>query len=621
MSNGQFCKSVGQFQIDLTSSLGKGTFGEVYLGRDTKTFEILAVKVINLKGNEKQVDQITKLCQNECQIMQRLKHPNLVKFYQLQRTQNNIYFMMEYCEGGTLNSYIDKKCQKNQLKYLAESEARIILSQIVNGYQEMYNQNIVHRDLKPSNILMNKGVAKISDFGFSKILSDFENQVLMTFAGTPLYMSPQILTSQISRQYSTKTDIWSLGIIFYEVLYGQTPWKASSIQELMIKIQTVPIKFPAIPRVSDQMKQIISKMLKVDEKDRMSWEELFQLQIQHDQESLLNLDKSVIMINQEKDTFKKKNLEKNLNRGVVQNIQHGRQQQEQIEKAYPKLDNNSNKSKSTEQSESQNQSSVSPKRKEKILSQKESSSSPIKTLTNFNQNQNQNVLGREQQQQILNNSIIKKISDWITHKKNKSEFLNTLSQQLFEQWSAQKFQQHQSVYLGICFLLTKYQVLILYKTMTRLQKKTLSNTTKRFTEKEWAIFCQSKEYFESLKLIKTDYDLIKEFLIELVKRTQQSLCDTEIEEIKLIKTIANMEQVEKNKFDFIFQNGLQYYRKIVLEQLHKEQNDRSYLEFAVRLKDCCRIHEIFKFQVVDFFKYEDDITNSSNQQLLEYLLK
>ncbi|CAK93077.1 unnamed protein product (macronuclear) [Paramecium tetraurelia] len=619
MSNGQFCKSIGQYQIDLTSSLGKGSFGEVYIGKDTKTQEILAIKVTSLKGNEKQIDQTIKLCQNECQIMSRLNHPNLVKFYSFQRTQNNIYFMMEYCEGGTLNQYIDRKCNKSQLKYLAETEARIILSQIVNGYKEMYNQNIVHRDLKPSNILINKGVAKISDFGFSKILNDFDNQILMTFAGTPLYMSPQILTQQLSRQYSTKTDIWSLGIIFYEVLYGQIPWKASSIHELMMKIQSVPIKFPATPRVSDQMKQIISKMLIVDEKDRMSWDELFQLQIQQDQESLLNIGKSVIMINQEKDILKKKNLEKNLNRGVVQNIQHGRQQQEQIEKAYPKIDDYSNKSGTTQYTQSQDKSSVSPSRKEKIFSQKERSVSPVKTLANFNQNQL--VLGKEQQQEIINNTIIKKISDWITYKKNKSEFLNKVSQQLFEQWSAAKFQLHQSIYLAICFLLTKYQVLILYKIYTRLQKKVLNNTTKKFTEKEWAIFCQSKDYPESLKMIQRDYSLIKEFLIELVKKTQAALSDTQIEEMKQIKSIANMEQVEKKKFDYIFQTGLQYYLKIVLDQLHQEQNDRGFLEFAVRLKDCCRIHDIINFQELDFFKYEDDITNSSKQQLLEQLLK
>ncbi|CAD8068731.1 unnamed protein product [Paramecium sonneborni] len=614
MSNPPICKSVGPYQIDMTQSLGKGTFGVVYLGKEIKSQEIVAVKVINLKGNEKQLDSIAKLCQNEYQIMQRLQHSNLVKLYQFQRTQNNMYFMMEYCEGGTLDSYIARKCpHKNQLKFLAESEARIILSQIVNGYKAMYDQNIVHRDLKPSNILMNKGVAKISDFGFSKILFDFENQVLQTFAGTPLYMSPQILNPQFQRQYSTKTDIWSLGIIFYEVLYGQTPWRATSFQELMVKIQQVPIKFPSIPKVSDQMKQIISKMLKVEEKDRMSWDELFQLQIQQDQESLVNINKSVIMINQEKDILKKKNLEKNLNRGIAQNIQHGIQQQEKVEKIQAKINQNS------QATTDSSQTSVSPPRKEKIFSQKEKSVSPIKTLANFNQTQN--ALGKEQQEQIKNNSLIKKISDWIIHKKNKSEFLNRLSQQLFEQWSAQKFQLHSSIYLGICFLLTKYQVIILYKILTRLSKKTLNNTTNRFSENEWYIFCQSKNYSDSLKIIKKDYILIREFLIELVKRTQQALFETQIEEMKLINSIANIEWVEKSKFDKIFQTGLLYYRKIVLDQLNKEKNDRSYLEFAVRLNDCCRIHDILKFQEIDFFKYEDDITNSSNQQLLEQLQK
>ncbi|CAD8165375.1 unnamed protein product [Paramecium octaurelia] len=617
MQNVQTSKCVAHFQIDLSEKIGKGTFGEVCLGRDTKTQEVVAVKIINIKANDKNFDQMRKLCENECQIMQRLQHPNLVKFYSFQRTLNNIYFMMEYCEGGSLDQYIARKCpHKNQLKYLAETEARIILSQIVDGYKEMYKQNIVHRDLKPSNILMSKGIAKISDFGFSKMLQDFDNQILQTFAGTPLYMSPQILNPQAQRQYSTKTDIWSLGIIFYEVLYGTTPWRANSFSELILKICSVPLRFPAIPRVSEYMKQIISKMLQVEEKDRMSWEELFQLQIQEDQESMTIINRSIIQINQEQDILKKKNLVKNLNGGMIQNIQHGRQQQEKLEKAYQNINKDSQKTKSTESLSSRKQSSISPARKEKIFSQKQSTS-PLRTLVNLNQNQN--VLGKEQQEQIVNNYIVKKIDEWITHKKNKSEFLNKLSQSLFEQWSAQKFQLNQSIYLGICYMLTKYQFLILSKILSKLQKKSLNNTTKRFTEKEWGIFCKSKEYNDSVKIIKENYELIREFLLELVKRTKMALQDTAIEEMKLINSIATMELTDKKQFDTIFLIGLENYYQIVLAQLPKERSDRSYLEFAVRLKDCCKIHEILKFQEVDFFKYDDNITYSSNQQLLEQL--
>ncbi|CAK73665.1 unnamed protein product (macronuclear) [Paramecium tetraurelia] len=624
MQNVQTSKCVAHFQIDLSEKVGKGTFGEVCLGRDTKTQEVVAVKIINIKANDKNFDQMKKLCENECQIMQRFQHPNLVKFYSFQRTLNNVYFMMEYCEGGSLDQYIARKCpHKNQLKYLAETEARIILSQIVDGYKEMYKQNIVHRDLKPSNILINKGIAKISDFGFSKILQDFDNQILQTFAGTPLYMSPQILNPQAQRQYSTKTDIWSLGIIFFEVLYGTTPWRASSFSELILKISSVPLRFPAIPRVSEQMKQIIFKMLQVEEKDRMSWEELFQLQIQEDQESMTIINRSIIQINQEQDLLKKKNLEKNLNRGMIQNIQHGRQQQEKLEKAYQQINKDSNKTKSTESFQSRNQNSISPARKEKIFSQKQSTS-PIRTLVNLNQNQNQNVLGKEQQEQIVNNYIIKKIAEWITHKKNKSEFLNRLSQSLFEQWSA---------CINIVILYRKIPIKLeyLFRNLLFVDKILISYFIQDFYKIIKEEFKQVN-YTQMLLVLlkdlqkkngpyfaKENCELIREFLIELVKRTKIALQDTAIQEMKLINSIATMELTDKKQFDTIFLIGLEYYYKIVLAQLPKEQNDRGYLEFAVRLKDCCKIHEIVKFQEVDFFKYEDNITNSSNQQLLEQL--
>jgi serine/threonine-protein kinase ULK/ATG1 len=84
---------------------------------------------------------------------------------------------------------------------------------------------ITHRDLKPANILISDGVSKISDFGFAKNLEYGENTIMRSIVGTPLYMAPQILNKQT---YTNKSDLWSIGLIFYEMIYGFTPWPANN---------------------------------------------------------------------------------------------------------------------------------------------------------------------------------------------------------------------------------------------------------------------------------------------------------------------------------------------------------------------------------------------------------
>lgn len=93
---------------------------------------------------------------------------------------------------------------------------------ICEGFKTLSGENIIHRDIKPANILLHEGVAKISDFGFARQLDTTKNEVKdLTRLGTPLYMGPQILDN---KKFSAKCDIWSVGIVFYEMLYGKTPW-------------------------------------------------------------------------------------------------------------------------------------------------------------------------------------------------------------------------------------------------------------------------------------------------------------------------------------------------------------------------------------------------------------
>ena len=100
---------------------------------------------------------------------------------------------------------------------------------------------MIHRDIKPANFLIHNGVVKLSDFGFARVVDDLEEPLFLTFLGSPLYMAPQILARE---KFSSKCDVWSLGVTIYEILYGKTPYTASNPKELLENIRTKPLLFP-----------------------------------------------------------------------------------------------------------------------------------------------------------------------------------------------------------------------------------------------------------------------------------------------------------------------------------------------------------------------------------------
>ena len=135
----------------------------------------------------------------------------------------------------------------------------------MKGVEYLHNNGIIHRDLKPANILMKGDSCKISDFGFAKSLQD-ENTVMKSIVGTPLYMSPQILKKS---KYTTKSDLWSIGLIYYEMLQGRTPWRASNQLQLLNGIYTKKIIFNK--QISELSKDFIRKCLQIHEDERMGW--------------------------------------------------------------------------------------------------------------------------------------------------------------------------------------------------------------------------------------------------------------------------------------------------------------------------------------------------------------
>jgi serine/threonine-protein kinase ULK/ATG1 len=242
--------------------LGKGSYASVFRGRLLSDDTPAAVKVIDKRIFANQYNLKNIHC--EIEIMKKMEHDNIVRLLDVYQTSNNMYILTECCEDGDLRTYLKRK------KRLPENEALAFLRDVLRGFEYMTRRDIMHRDLKPANILIKDGKLKISDFGFARNLDQGESTILKSIVGTPLYMSPQILNHQ---RYTNKSDLWSVGLIYYEMLHGCTPWPANSELQLINAINTKPLTFD--PALSDKSKDFIKRCLRRREEDRMTWEEAF----------------------------------------------------------------------------------------------------------------------------------------------------------------------------------------------------------------------------------------------------------------------------------------------------------------------------------------------------------
>ena len=212
---------------------------------------------------------------NEASIMKKLLHPNVISFKDVFKDTKLDYFyiVMEYANDGDLSKKI--KTQKNKIigdKYFSEEKIMQYFYQICRGLQYIHSKNIIHRDIKSQNIfLMKNGKIKIGDFGIAKALTNTKNNAT-TIIGTPYYFSPEIINGE---PYNYKTDIWSLGVVLYEMCCLKLPFESNNIAQLSIKIMKG--KYDPIPnRYSKNMANLIKNMLNIDQKLRPNINEVMQ---------------------------------------------------------------------------------------------------------------------------------------------------------------------------------------------------------------------------------------------------------------------------------------------------------------------------------------------------------
>ena len=273
--NQKITKKIGDFYLT-DKEIGRGSFGGVFLGYAAKdSSSQVAIKVLAIREkNQQDIDR----CFYEMKILTSLNHQNLVKLIFSIHTKENLYMIFEYCKDGNLYEYCKNQSKRNAYSHpdrpvLTEYQAINFFKQIVAGYFHLFQNKIIHRDLKPQNIFLHAGCLKIGDFGLAKQFSYRDEQMLLeTKCGTPLYMAPEI---NIKREYDSYCDMWSLGVIFYEMLYGKTPWTGFSEYNLFLNIQNNPLSFPPNIARNEKVKDILRKILVKEPEKRMKWDEFF----------------------------------------------------------------------------------------------------------------------------------------------------------------------------------------------------------------------------------------------------------------------------------------------------------------------------------------------------------
>uniref|UniRef100_A0A4W4EF62 non-specific serine/threonine protein kinase n=1 Tax=Electrophorus electricus TaxID=8005 RepID=A0A4W4EF62_ELEEL len=261
--------------------LGRGGFSEVYKAFDLFEQRYAAVKIHQLNKNwrEEKKENYHKHACREYRIHKQLDHPRIVKLYDYFSLDTDTFCtVLEFCEGNDLDFYL------KQHKLMTEKEARSIVMQIANAlrYLNEIKPPIIHYDLKPGNILLVDGTAcgeiKITDFGLSKIMDDDNYGVdgmdlTSQGAGTYWYLPPEcFVVGKEPPKISNKVDVWSVGVIFFQCLYGRKPFGHNQSQQDILQENTIlkatDVHFPPKPGVSNEAKVFIRRCLAYRKEDR-----------------------------------------------------------------------------------------------------------------------------------------------------------------------------------------------------------------------------------------------------------------------------------------------------------------------------------------------------------------
>lgn len=242
---------LGRYQID--KELGRGAMGMVYLGHDPKIGRTVAIKTMVLaqEFEGEQLEDVKKRFFREAETAGRLNHPNIVTIYDVGEDQDLSYIAMDFLKGDNLLAYC-----KTEALLSAETVFKLMM-QVADALEYAHKQNVVHRDIKPANIIYDEeeGTLKVTDFGVACV-TDASKTKTGTILGSPSYMSPEQLAG---KKVDGRSDLFSLGVTFYQMLTGELPFIGESLASLMYKIANE--KHPDVRMFRPDLPACVSKLI------------------------------------------------------------------------------------------------------------------------------------------------------------------------------------------------------------------------------------------------------------------------------------------------------------------------------------------------------------------------
>lgn len=265
-------KKLGKYEIK--QRLGKGGMGEVYKGLQPRMGRSVAIKVM-YKHLLDETDSVERF-RREAKGGGLLRHRNIVRVIDFDRQDGLYYLVLEYLAGETLEAHL------NQRTSLSAQEALKIVAQLADALAYAHQRGIIHRDIKPTNIMFTNEKLKcpvLTDFGMARVLHDTQMTLTGAMIGTPAYMSPEALRGE---EVDHRSDLYSLGVVLYEMVVGKKPYSAKSPYGMMFKRLHKPLPAPRKlnPSLPKCVERLILKALAPNVADRYQSAQLFYNAIQ-----------------------------------------------------------------------------------------------------------------------------------------------------------------------------------------------------------------------------------------------------------------------------------------------------------------------------------------------------
>ena len=549
----------------LERKIGTGQFGEVFKGYNKVNNLDIAVKCVKrefLKG------KFLELLENEIKVLRSCNNENIIKLYDIKKTANNIYLILEYCNEGDLSVYLKEK------KFLVEEEVIEFFLQILNGFKTLVASKIMHRDFKLANILKHNGSIKIADFGFSKLLGS--DNWTSTMLGSPLNMAPEVLDG---KEYNSKADIWSIGTVLFELLFGKPPYNAGNMIDLLKAIKNKPLEFPRrINKISKECEELIRDMLVVDWKKRIDWENLFEHPITHYYEDQIK--------NELKETLKGDDMNMNISRLYIKSnkvIAHPSEIERKEEFNNFAYELTKGNVKNDNQNKDLNYQG--PINKRKIVRNEEEEKSEYTVEKDSKSNQEGEMVKGETEREIQIRTV-KRNANRILHERNIYVFLASVAEDTMN---------FQTIFLSdfVSFILIKKLFMMIDELKCNLQ-----NFLNIYSLPQWEYFVTTKDFRDICSYISREFEIFKVYFDQLYDKVQFLSQKNNVSDENLISMInKDYNQNIDKQFTKLL---IQYVRDIIQDLTkRKPENSEDVKKIWIhvdRILDCLKIDEVFVFE-------------------------